>query len=181
MRAASRLILVSVLAAGAAQGETVSMSDPHAGPSAMTGTVTPTASPPAPPSLAPPSPDFQAAMANSQLATYRYNQLTEQALALKKLCETGFGPADICPKATVGVTGTIAASAPADLPTVAEISGSGSGLTAVLALPDGRRIGVHAGSVLPDGRRIAAISNDDVWIVREGGDIALSFAGADPK
>ena len=120
-------------------------------------------------------------MANSQLATYRYNQLTEQALALKKLCETGFGPADICPKATVGVTGNVAASAPADLPTVAEISGSGSGLAAVLALPDGRHVAVHAGSVLPDGRRIAAISNDDVRIAHEGGDIVLSFAGAAPK
>ena len=136
----------------------------------------PIAVPPAPMQLAPLSPDFQAAMANSQLATYRYTQLTEQALALKKLCDTGFGPADICPRAAAASGPATAAQA--ELPTVTEITGTRSGLSAVLALPDGTHIEVRAGSILPDGRRIAAVSDDDVRLVRESGsDIVLSFAG----
>jgi type IV pilus biogenesis protein PilP len=178
MQAVSRLVLVSILAAGCARAEQApeTSSRPRVAVDGATQVA-----PPAPPQLAPLSPDFQAAMANSQLATYRYNQLTEQALALKKLCDTGFGPGDICPKAVTVAVGGSGSAAPADLPTVTEITGSRNGLSAVLALSDGRHVLVRPGSVLPDGRRVGTVSNDDVRIVRDGGDIVLSFAGADTK
>src|SRR6185437_8304335 len=99
--------------------------------------------PPAPSDLAPLSRDFQAAMANSQLQTYRYNQLTEQALALKKLCETGFGPADIC-RRSAPETGTEAGDrTPEELPAVAQIDGARGALSAVLIVGDGRRFTVR--------------------------------------
>jgi type IV pilus biogenesis protein PilP len=135
------------------------------------------AHPPSPPQLAPLSPDFQTAMANSQLQTYRYNQLTEQALALKKLCDTGFGPVDICPNANAAhADGSLTTSSSA-LPLVAEISGSHGVLSAVLILADGRRVSVRAGSVLPDGLHIAAVTNDDVRVNNGSGrQLALPFA-----
>jgi type IV pilus biogenesis protein PilP len=135
--------------------------------------------PPAPPLLAPLSQDFQAAMANSQLQTYRYNQLTEQALALKKLCDTGFGPADICPKRGGGASDadSVGAASSAELPIVAEISGAGRTLAAILLLSDGRRIRVRPGSVLPNGSLVTAISSDGVHMSRQPGrqDAILAF------
>jgi type IV pilus biogenesis protein PilP len=122
------------------------------------------------------SQDFQAAMANSQLQTYRYSQLTEQAQALKKLCDTGFGPADICPKGNAGLGDGAAPAGLAELPTVAEISGAGGALSAVLVLADGRHVTVHAGSVLPDGVTVETITYDDVRIrMLRGGETALAF------
>ncbi len=104
-------------------------------------------------------------MANSQLQTYRYNQLTEQALALKKLCDTGFGPSDICPGAGVGTTaGRAGTGAEAELPTVAAIDGAGGALTAVLVMTDGRRMTVRPGTVLPDGLTVSAITGEDVRV-----------------
>jgi type IV pilus biogenesis protein PilP len=140
------------------------------------------AHPPAPPQLAPLSPDFQTAMANSQLQTYRYNQLTEQALALKKLCDTGFGPADICPKANAASANGALTNNSSALPLVAEITGSHGALSAVLILADGRRVSVRAGSVLPDGLHIAAVTEEDV-LVRNGAghELALPFSGSVPS
>ena len=139
------------------------------------------ARPPAPPELAPLSQDFQADMANSQLQTYRYNQLTEQALALKKLCDTGFGPADICPRAGASADNTTAADS-AGLPTVEEISGSKSALRAVLAFSDGRHVTVHMGSVLPNGLIVGAVTEDDVRVRRGlGQEAVLYFSGAQSK
>jgi type IV pilus biogenesis protein PilP len=188
MRAISRIALLSLLASGCAHAQPPRDAEDHAAEDraatsvTRSGTPTQLGAPPALPQLAPLSPDFQAAMANSQLATYRYTQLTEQALALKKLCDTGFGPSDICPqRATVAGEGG-ASQAQTELPTVTEITGARAGLTAVLALPDGRRIVVHPGTQLPDGRRVAGISHDDVRIGRTGGDdLILPFAGAEAK
>ena len=132
-------------------------------PAPPDGRPIPVAHPPAPPELVPLSQDFQAAMANSQLQTYRYSQLTEQALALKKLCDTGFGPNDLCPRG--GPAGGRASDAAvSDLPVVAEIDGAGGALSAVLVFADGRRFTVHAGSALPGGLMVAAITGDDVRI-----------------
>jgi type IV pilus biogenesis protein PilP len=116
-------------------------------------------------------------MANSQLQTYRYTQLTEQALALKKLCDTGFGPADICPKANAAhADGSLTTNSSA-LPIVAEITGSHGALSAVLILADGRRVSVRTGSVLPDGLHIAAVTNDDVRVNNGSGhELVLPFA-----
>lgn len=176
MQAISRIAVLSLFAVGCAHAQ------PTQNHAEAPESPTPLASAPVPAQLAPVSPDFQAAMANSQLATYRYTQLTEQALALKKLCDTGFGPADICPKAGNGTGQGVSGAVQGELPTVTEITGARSGLSAVLALPDGRRLLVHPGSRLPDGSQVAAISHDDVRIGRTGADdLILSFAGAEPK
>ena len=169
--------MVAALAAHCAYAQTASGQDPSAGPTVPTATKRP----PAPPELAPLAPDFQAAMANSQLQTYRYNQLTEQALALKKLCETGFGPADICPKmGTAGSDGVAANSS--DLPIVAEISGPRTRLHAILAFPDGRRATVHSGSILPNGSVVGAVTDEDVRVgAGPGREAVLSFFGGQTK
>ncbi len=106
-------------------------------------------------------------MANSQLQTYRYNQLTEQALALKNLCDTGFGPSDICPKVGAGSAQSADGSSAgniSELPSVAEITGIRGALTAVLVLSDGRRVTVHAGSELAGDLRVARIGDNDVRV-----------------
>ena len=120
-------------------------------------------------------------MANSQLQTYRYDQLTEQALALKKLCDTGFGPADICPKAGAAPLDDSIAANIGDLPAVAEITGNGTGLSAVLALADGRRIVVRQGSTLPGGFRITSITGDDVRVSKGPGPEAVLYFSAPAK
>ena len=174
---AIRLAALVVLASGHALAE-----QPPALPTSAAPASTAVARPPIPAELAPLSPDFQAAMANSQLQTYRYNQLTEQALALKKLCDTGFGPADICPKvvsaaAQGGVTPDLT-----ELPTVAEIDGVGSSLSAVLVLADGRRLTVHAGSTLPGGLIVSAVTGDDVRVrTAPEREERLAFGGGQPK
>ena len=173
MQVVSRTLLLAVLIVGSA----------HAEPSqAYERSVQSVAPPPAPPELAPLNPDFQAAMANSQLATYRYTQLTEQALALKKLCDTGFGPADICPRGNEPGRQAGAAPTATDLPTVTGITGGRAGFAATLLLGDGRRVSVHSGSRLPDGSAVAGISGEDVRVDRAGiGEIVLPFAGAELK
>lgn len=165
MQAISRIVLIAALAAANADAQPpqtpVSGAVPQ--PGAMPGPES-LVHPPAPPELAPLNQEFQAAMANSQLQTYRYNQLTEQALALKKLCDTGFGPADICPRRTAeALEGAAnAAGNTAELPTIAEITGAGLALNAKLVLPDGRLIVVRPGSMLPDGSTVTAISAEEV-------------------
>ena len=157
MRAISRIAVCAALVSGCAFAEPPL-------PAANGGQPVALSPPPAPPDLVPLSQDFQAAMANSQLQTYRYNQLTAQALALKKLCETGFGPSDICPNGNADALAGGANSGPADLPTVAEIDGLGHALSAVLVLADGRHLTVHPGTVLPGGLTVAAITIDDVRV-----------------
>lgn len=195
MQAIRRIGLIAVFAATCAYGQPALPPDAtgesvSAEPPALQ-TVTPQTGsdkepavidhPPSPPQLAPLSPDFQTAMANSQLQTYRYNQLTEQALALKKLCDTGFGPADICPKANAAVSEGALTNNSGALPLVAEITGTGSALSAVLILADGRRISVRAGSVLPDGLHVAAVTDDDVRLSHgPGHELAIPFADSVP-
>jgi len=182
MQAIRKLVLLPFLAFATAHAAADQAAGSDAGATKSAVGAVPVVVPPAPPQLAPLSPDFQAAMSNSQLATYRYTQLTEQAVALKKLCDTGFGPADICPKPGAALAAGPTAGASVELPTVTEITGARTGLTAVLALPDGRHIVVRPGTQLPDGRRVAGISEDDVRIGRTGGDdLILSFAGAEAK
>jgi type IV pilus biogenesis protein PilP len=173
MQAISRIAAVAVLVTSSAHAQQAPVHEPAA-PAATPATID---HPPPPPELAPLSPDFQAAMANSQLQTYRFNQLTEQALALKKLCDTGFGPADICPKAGAAAGSAVAAEA-TGLPTVEEITGTHNGLSAVLVFPDGSHFTVHPGSVLPNGLVVVAITDDDVRVGRSPGrGTALPFGG----
>jgi type IV pilus biogenesis protein PilP len=174
---AIRIAAVAALASGFALAEPQPAVPPLAG-----AVSTAIAHPPTPAELAPLSPDFQAAMANSQLQTYRYSQLTEQALALKKLCDTGFGPAEICPKASPAVGQGSFAADPTELPTVAEIDGVGGSLTAVLVLSDGRRLSVRVGSSISGGLTVAAITGDDVRIRTElGREEHLAFSGGQAK
>jgi len=144
-------------------------------PSAV-ATPTPVADPPVPAELPPLSPDFQASMASSQLQTYRYSQLAEQALALKKLCETGFGPPDLCPKSGPAGSSNAAIASPAEFPTVLAIDGAGSALAAILALPDGRRMRVRPGTILPGGLIVTAVTGDDVRVrIAPGREEHLAF------
>jgi type IV pilus biogenesis protein PilP len=176
MRAISGFAVVAMLAASCAHAQPA----PVRAPSEAAAAPTIIDHPPTPPELAPLGQDFQAAMANSQLQTYRYNQLTDQALALRKLCDTGFGPADICPKANAAASGAIAAEA-TDLPTVQEITGTHNGLSAVLVFPDGSHFTVRPGSVLPNGLAVVAITDDDVRVGKSPGrDMALPFGGSAP-
>jgi type IV pilus biogenesis protein PilP len=101
-------------------------------------------------------------MADSQLQTYRYNQLAEQALALRKLCETGFGPADLCARTAQAAGPGAGERAAEELPAVAEIDGARGTLSAVLVMADGRRLAVRPGSVLPGGLTVVAITGDEV-------------------
>jgi type IV pilus biogenesis protein PilP len=170
---AIRLAVLAALASGYAFAEPPPASAPAAG-----SAPTEIAHPPAPAELAPLSPDFQAAMANSQLQTYRYSQLTEQALALKKLCDTGFGPADICPKMGSPASKGTAEATISELPTVAEIDGAGGVLTSLLILPDGRRLTVRTGSTIPGGLTVVAITSDDVRVrTAPGQEERLAFGG----
>ena len=190
MQAISRIAAIAALAANCAYAQPAQTPDQRvnaAGASAHGAApqrnVDPivVAHPPVPAELAPLSQDFQAAMANSQLQTYRYNQLTEQALALKKLCDTGFGPTDICPKVGAGSAQSADGSnttGSSELPSVAEITGIRGALTAVLVLGDGRRVTVHAGSELSGGLRVASIDDDDVRVIKgPGRDTVLYFGG----
>jgi type IV pilus biogenesis protein PilP len=173
MQAISRIAVCAVLISNCAFAETPL-------PKAAGGQPIAIAPPPGPPDLVPLAQDFQAAMANSQLQTYRYNQLTEQALALKKLCDTGFGPSEICGRresdAAAGMSGS------AELPTVSQIDGPGGSLSAVLVFADGRHLTVHPGTALPGGLTVAAISNDDVRLrSSSGGETVLAFGDRGPS
>ena len=142
------------------------------------GAPTQIAHPPVPAELPPLSPDFQASMASSQLQTYRYSQLAEQALALKKLCETGFGPADLCSKSAAVGSSQAATASPGEFPTVLAIDGAGSALTAILALADGRRMTVRPGAILPGGLTVTAVTGDDVRVrTAPGREEHLAFGG----
>jgi len=169
MRATSAVVVAVLCAASGA------LADPA--PSAN-GPVT-VQQPPVPPDLAPFSPDFQAAMANSQLEAYRYNQLTEQALALKKLCDTGFGPADICPRASRDGAASGGDGSSDSLPEIVQIGGGRGTLSAILRLSDGRHVTVRPGSQLPGGVAVAAISGDGVTLKTVAGRMALlPFVGS---
>ncbi len=191
MQAISRIAAIAALAANCANAQPAQTPDrpvTAAGAPALGATpqrnvdLIVVAHPLVPAELAPLSQDFQAAMANSQLQTYRYNQLTEQALALKKLCDTGFGPSDICPKVGAGSAQSADGSSTTnsvELPSVAEITGIRGALTAVLVLGDGRRVSVHAGSELAGGLRVASVADDEVRVSKGSGhDTVLYFGGS---
>jgi type IV pilus biogenesis protein PilP len=187
MQAISRIAAIAALAAHCAAAQPrAAAQDPapaaQARP-AQAGPVRPPmpidlADPPAPPELAPLAPDFLAAMANSQLQTYRFSQLTEQALALKKLCDTGFGPADICPKAGAARAGGSGPAETGEMPSVAEITGTKGALSALLVLADGRHITVRTGAMLPGGLQVVSITEDTVRVsIGRGRETVLYFAG----
>jgi type IV pilus biogenesis protein PilP len=197
MRTLSKIAIVAGLATSCAYGQTTQDTQPAAipalgpidtaqqqGSAPREPAPVPIDRPPGALTLGPLSQEDQAAMAHSQLQTYRYNQLTEQALALKKLCETGFGPTDICPKATASGAQSSDAplvAGPNELPTVAEINGSQNALSAVLVLEDGRRVTVHTGSVLPDGLKVAHVTADDVRVANGNGHEATLYFGGSPQ
>lgn len=124
-----------------------------------------------------------------QQEIFRLNVETDYALALQKLCQTGYGNPRLCqpaiakpsmpappmPAPAAGPTDGAANPRHRSQPIVQEISGAGNDLAAVLLLPDGRRLTVHAGSggdaatVLPDGASVMAIDAKQVVLRRPGG------------
>jgi type IV pilus biogenesis protein PilP len=125
-----------------------------------------------------------------QQEIFRLNVETDYALALQKLCQTGYGDPRLCqpaPPKVASPPAVLLSSPPAPKtppalpggpsepsPKVQEISGVGQDLTAVLQLQDGRRVSVrsaasdHAAVQLPGGASILAVKADHVLLKRSG-------------
>jgi len=140
--------------------------------------------PSGPPAL-PPLPklpdDTASRVANSQVNIYLYQQLAAEAAALKALCETNYGPSDLCQ--------TQRPMPPAAAPVV-EMQGEGPGislvqvlgddrhLSAVLQLAGGRELTVHEGSPVPGKGRVIRITADEVRLaLANGGEGTVGFSG----
>ena len=141
---------------------------------AATESPAPLASAPPPPAqlAGPLSPDFQAAMANSQLADLPLHPADRAGARTQEALRYRFRPGRHLSKGWARGTGARRSGQQGELPTVTEITGARTGLSAVLALPDGRRLMVPSGQ--PVARRSRARSprspHDDVRIGRAGAD-----------
>lgn len=119
-----------------------------------------------------------------QQEIFRLNVETDYALALQKLCQTGYGDPRLCSQ-TATKSYLPSANSPTEVsatdrkenkattsqgkiggqtdPSVQEILGVGNNLSALLVYPDGRVFSVHgpaqgdSGSVLPDGGQVIAV------------------------
>lgn len=148
---------------------------------------------------------------DKQQRTFQLEVDGKYAKALKAYCDTGYGdercfrPETAKPVAIVAPAPTAPAvasegapvitqkshSGPAsrDLPSVAQISGFGEELSAVLVFSSGRRLRVFAPgangprSILPDGEAVVSIRPGEVLIGRagEGKPIPLLFQSATPN
>ena len=159
---------------------------PQPAPPPMTSSP-PSIHPPAssgPPAL-PPLPklpdDTASRVAASQVNIYLYQQLAAEAAALKMLCETNYGPPDLC---------RMQKPAPAAAAPVVEIQGEAPGITlvqvlgddrhlsAVLQLGGGRELTVHEGSPVPGKGRVIRITADEVRLaLADGGEGTVGFSG----
>jgi type IV pilus biogenesis protein PilP len=126
--------------------------------------------------------DERSYLLRRQQEIFRLNVETDYALALQKLCQTGYGDPRLCQQAAPkpAAAPPIAPSeTPARMndtvlpgkvqagmqtqPSVQEISGLGVDLTAILLYADGRRVTVRAplqgepGRMLPGGAQVVAV------------------------
>ena len=148
---------------------------------------------------------------DKQQRTFQLEVDGKYAKALKAYCDTGYGdercfrpeaakpmtiiapappPAQSSSEAVPAAGQKIhAAAAPRELPSVAQISGFGDELSAVLVFGNGRRLRVFAPgpggprSVLPDGEAVVSIRPGEVLISRagEGKPVPLLFQSATPN
>ena len=161
--------------------------------------VPPASSPPISPAVTPPASMVAPAERNRilelQRDTFLFNVEADRAAALEKWCKTAYGDPLLCAGGRTAVNAIVQApsAAPpaaatrqpeaAERPTVAEITGFGNNLAAVLAYGDGRRLRVvpprdgKPGSVLPDGAEVVGISSGEVQVKPKGGPaVALVFS-----
>ena len=148
---------------------------------------------------------------DKQQRTFQLEVDGKYAKALKAYCDTGYGddrcfrpeavkPAAVTAPAPVAALSaqeapssaaqkTHPAAAPRELPTVAQISGFGDELSAILVFANGRRLRVFAPgsngprSMLPDGEAVVSIRPGEVLIGRtgEGKAIPLLFQSGVPS
>ena len=146
---------------------------------------------PAPPAgLAAVRDDDRAYLLRKQQEIFRLNVETDYALALQKLCQTGYGDPRLCqpvpskavapavlpPSASPPMKAppAVAATEARPYPILQEISGVGRDLTAILLFQDGRRVTVRttgtdrARTPLPGGASVQAIEADRVVLRRPG-------------
>jgi type IV pilus biogenesis protein PilP len=147
--------------------------------------------------------DERSYLIRRQSEIFRLNVETDYALALQKLCQTGYAEARLCPAASAksapppASIGELAQVSPQQqgAPThpasvkqspathlrLSEISGVAGHLVAILALEDGRtmtlsndRESAHQ-TTLPGGLRLVAITSDQVQLRRADGSAMTLF------
>ena len=133
--------------------------------------------------------DERSYLMRRQQEIFRLNVEIDYALALQKLCQTGFGDPRLCAPAIPK-----SASAPPPMPQepptlhrepktwiLQDVAGSGNDFTATFISPDGRHLVAHPGALLPGGTRVIAIEANRVLIQQPGqAASALSLTGAEP-
>lgn len=137
-------------------------------------------------SAAAPSDDDRAYLLRRQQEIFRLTVETDYALALQKLCQTGFGDPRLC-HVSEPKPAEIAKAPPPEPPRpraarsnlnpiVREIAGFDGELSAVLAFGDGRLLTIHAPTAqhpaefLPGGDRVIAIDAQHVTARRKNGE-----------
>ena len=141
--------------------------------------------PPVPPDMAESDRHY---LMRRQQEIFRLNVETDYALALQKLCQTGFGDPKLCQSTQPKLVAPISAAASPGLihehiernPIVQEISGFGQDLTALLLMPDGRQLSVHKLSQLPNGAVVNDIETRRV-LLRSSGQTVISLPLAEAR
>jgi len=146
------------------------------------------------PPQAVPSLDDRDYLLRKQQEIFRLSVETDYALALQKLCQTGYGDPHLCHLSTPNPPinpikldhdpHSVPLPPRLDLPVVQEISGLGAALSATLKYDDGLIVTGREGALLRGGDRVIAVEPRRVLLKRAGGTLAsLSLAGdlsADP-
>jgi len=133
--------------------------------------------------------DERSYLMRRQQEIFRLNVEIDYALALQKLCQTGFGDPRLCAPAIPK-----SASAPPSVSqepqtvhrepknwVLQDVAGSGTDFTATFISADGRHVVAHPGAILPGGTRVIAIEANRVLIQQPGqAAAALSLGGTEP-
>lgn len=130
----------------------------------------------------PPGVEDRDYLLRKQQEIFRLTVETDYALALQKLCQTGYGDPRLCHGAPSNPQPTtipapsearqIASPARLDLPVLQEISGLGAALSAILKYDDGRVVAGPAGTILPGGDRLMSVEPRRVLVKRPNGAIS---------
>ena len=132
-------------------------------------------------------------MLDKQQRTFQLEVDGRYAKALKAYCDTGYGD-ERCFHAETGKPAPVIAALPTplassvvpakesrDLPAVAQISGFGEELNAILVFSGGKRMRVGTRSQLPGGEIVVSIRPGEVLVSRsgDGKTVPLLFQGSD--
>lgn len=127
--------------------------------------------------------DAQARVNAAQVNIFLYQQLATEAAALKALCETDYGPSDLCRKGRApdpqpASAPVVEARASSGRISLLQVLGDERHLSAVLQLSGGRELTVHEGSSIPGSGRVVRITPDEVRLTMvDGREGLLSFEG----